>query len=332
MLRDRQKLWRRLNLLGDLLLTYGALLIAKQIFSPGFDQTTTILIFLFTLLIWSISLYGPSGSYFYRMKSPRHILKELYWALTKAFPAFVAAVYFIGIDVSPVMMVVFFAVDIVLLTMSRMTLIVILNLYRSRGRSNRNVIIIGTGPKAKEITDRILGNPAWGIRILGFLDYHRTGLWRYRDFPLAGHPDGLPSMIIKNQVDFVIIAVENGDLPLTGHAFAVAEEMGVTVCLMSDLYFHPISRCSSTSFMDFPAVVYSSVSDDRIQLALKKAIDWAGALIGLILSLPISLAAAVAIKLEDGGPIFFRQVRAGRNGRPFTMLKFRTRTGFQDEK
>jgi exopolysaccharide biosynthesis polyprenyl glycosylphosphotransferase len=122
----------------------------------------------------------------------------------------------------------------------------------------------------------------------------------------------------------VIIAVENSDLPLTGHAFAVAEEMGVTVCLMSDLYFHPISRCSSTSFMDFPAVVYSSVSDDRIQLALKKAIDWTGALIGLILSLPIALSAAVAIKLEDGGPIFFKQTRAGRNGRPFTMLKFRT--------
>jgi len=125
-------------------------------------------------------------------------------------------------------------------------------------------------------------------------------------------------------VDYLVVAVDEADLNLTGHAFAVAEEMGITVCLLSDVYFHPISKATSTTFLDFPAVVYSSAPDDRIHLSMKKVIDWFGAMAGVALSLPLAITAAAAIKLEDGGPVFFRQTRSGRNGKPFTMLKFRT--------
>ncbi|WP_322750240.1 MULTISPECIES: sugar transferase [unclassified Frankia] len=52
--------------------------------------------------------------------------------------------------------------------------------------------------------------------------------------------------------------------------------------------------------------------------------DAAGAVVGLVGCAPLLLAAAVAIRLEDGGPVFFRQERIGENGHPFTMLKFRT--------
>ncbi len=324
MLRDRQKTWRRINLLGDILLTHAALLTMILAYKPDLSAQFTGLLFIITLLVWTAFLYGPAGSYFYRMKSVMQVLKELYWALLKSFTAFIAAVYFIGIDISPDMMIAVFAADAILLTMSRMILMGLLSFYRLRGRSNRNVIIIGTGSRAKEVADRITDNRNWGMHILGFLDYQRAELWRYRDIPLIGHPDGLAEIIAHNQVDFLIIAVENNDLPLTSHAFAVAEEMGVTICQMSDIYFHPISRPSSTSFMDFPVVMYSSAPDDRMQLSMKMVIDSIGSFIGIVLSIPITLATAIAIKLEDGGPVFFKQTRAGRNGKPFTMLKFRT--------
>lgn len=324
MLRDRQQIWRRINLLGDILLTYTSLLTAIRIFDPPLGEHFTWLTFIATFLIWSIFLYGPTGSYFYRMKSTAQILKELYWALMKSFLAFIAAVFFIGIDLKPIMIITFFGLDAVLLTASRISLVALLSFYRTRGCSNRNVLIVGTGDRARQMADRIVDNRTRGIHILGFLDYHRKGLWRYRDIPLIGHPDGLAEIINSNQVDYLAIAVDNADLPLTGHAFAVAEEMGVTVCLISDFFFHPISRPIPTSFMDFPAVVYSSVPDDRLRLGLKKMIDWVGALTGIILSIPVTLAAVVAIKLEDGGPVFFRQTRAGKNGKPFTLLKFRT--------
>ena len=57
---------------------------------------------------------------------------------------------------------------------------------------------------------------------------------------------------------------------------------------------------------------------------LKRTVDIAGALAALTLFAPVFLATAIAIKMESQGPVFFRQTRIGRNGIPFTMVKFRS--------
>ena len=56
----------------------------------------------------------------------------------------------------------------------------------------------------------------------------------------------------------------------------------------------------------------------------KRAMDITGALAGLVVSIPVIVAAAIAIKLDSPGPIFFTQERCGENGRPFRMVKLRT--------
>jgi lipopolysaccharide/colanic/teichoic acid biosynthesis glycosyltransferase len=61
-------------------------------------------------------------------------------------------------------------------------------------------------------------------------------------------------------------------------------------------------------------------------LAVKRAIDIAGALLGLVLLSPLFLAVALVIRVVDGSPVLFRQPRVGRLGRHFTILKFRTMT------
>jgi lipopolysaccharide/colanic/teichoic acid biosynthesis glycosyltransferase len=57
---------------------------------------------------------------------------------------------------------------------------------------------------------------------------------------------------------------------------------------------------------------------------IKRTIDIAGGWIGLLLSSPLIACAAIAIRMDSRGPVFFRQVRAGENGKPFTMYKLRT--------
>ncbi|MEE9443807.1 MAG: sugar transferase [candidate division Zixibacteria bacterium] len=324
MLREKQNHWRRLNLLGDLILTYVALYATNVFFKIENDAAISSLLYTLTLLIWAISLYGPAGSYFYRMKSYGQIMRELFWALGRSYLAFTAALFFSGLNFPAQMVISFFVLNAIMLTLFRFSLIAFLYNYRRRGKSNRNVLIIGTGDRARQVTDKIRENSHWGIHVMGFMDYERQSLWSYRDIPLIGHPDGLAEVISNNQVDYIIIASENGDLPLTRHAFAVGEEMGVTVCLLSDFYYHPISKASSTSFLDFPAVIYSSVPAARAQLTLKGGIDFLGGLVGILLSLPAAILAIVSIKLEDGGPIFFKQTRSGKNGKQFTLYKFRT--------
>ena len=152
MLRDRQHVWRRLNLLGDILLTYAALLTAILLFDPDLSAFGTGLLFITTSVAWTAFLYGPSGSYFYRMKPITRILRELLWGLSKSFSVFIIVPFFTGIDIPARMTLAIFALDVAFLTLSRLTLSAGLNLYRSRGRSNRNVIIIGSGERAGLIT------------------------------------------------------------------------------------------------------------------------------------------------------------------------------------
>lgn len=324
MLRERQNFWRRLNLLGDLVITYTILIAVIVAHKVVLTIPQTGLLLVMTIAFWGVALYWPAGSYYYRLKSFSVILKELLRGLIKAFFAFTAVIFFTTIPLSAHTVLVFFAADLAALILFRLSLAAALRQYRQRGGSVRKVLIIGTGPRARGVADRIGNNPHWGIQVIGFLDYRRTGLWRYRDLPLLGHPDGLPEFIAGNQVDYIIIAVESRDLPLTTHAFAVGEEMGVSVCFLTDFYPYSIARPNPTRFMDFPAVIYSSAPDDRLRLFVKACLDRLLAALAMVAAVPVGLVAAAAIKLEDGGPVFFQQTRSGKNGKPFLMYKFRT--------
>ncbi len=193
----------------------------------------------------------------------------------------------------------------------------------SEAARNR-VIVVGTGEKGKAIADMILHSPELETAIYGFFDYHRTGLWRYRDLPLIGHPDRLERFAAENQLDAVVLAVEPEDMPHTAGLFAVAEKMGVTVSLIPDIYRPSIARAVPASLNGTPTVAYRAVPENRMALAAKNLMDKIGAVVGLMIAAPIMIAAAIAIKVESRGPVFFKQRRSGINGRPFPLFKFRT--------
>ncbi len=79
-----------------------------------------------------------------------------------------------------------------------------------------------------------------------------------------------------------------------------------------------------THIADLPLLDYNTWDISRTTVALKRAFDVAVALVALAVTLPLCLLAGLAILLDSGLPIFFRQTRGGERGRPFQMLKFRT--------
>jgi exopolysaccharide biosynthesis polyprenyl glycosylphosphotransferase len=79
-----------------------------------------------------------------------------------------------------------------------------------------------------------------------------------------------------------------------------------------------------THIAELPLLDYNTWDISRATVGLKRVFDVVVALAGLIVSLPLFLVAALAILVDSGRPIFFRQTRGGEDGRPFQMLKFRT--------
>ena len=185
-------------------------------------------------------------------------------------------------------------------------------------------LIVGTGPLAKTAADAVLDAPETDTLLAGFLDFERTGFWRYRDVPLIGHPDSLRDIIATCQVDALIIALEADQLHFARTIRKTADEMGINVCLLPEILYPCFSDVQPGYLNGLPALICCSRPGCQMALLTKAALDRLGALVGLIFATPIMVAAAAAIKLTSRGPVFFRQTRCGINGKPFRLLKFRT--------
>ena len=115
-------------------------------------------------------------------------------------------------------------------------------------------------------------------------------------------------------------------------AIAACETEGVEAWVAADFVRAAIARPTYDALGATPMLVFRVTPDLSWALMVKAAMDRVGALLGILLLLPFFLLIAVIIKLTSPGPIVFKQRRAGRHGRPFTMYKFRSmRTGAEME-
>ncbi|MDR1797403.1 MAG: sugar transferase [Clostridiales Family XIII bacterium] len=104
----------------------------------------------------------------------------------------------------------------------------------------------------------------------------------------------------------------------------ICEEMGLTTRLILETVQLPQSKRFIQSVGTFPVLTYHRVSMDMPRILIKSIFDVCGACVALVITSPIFLAAAIAIKLDSPGPVFFRQKRVGKSGRTFEILKFRS--------
>ena len=100
--------------------------------------------------------------------------------------------------------------------------------------------------------------------------------------------------------------------------------MGVTTHLVMDLYEKSSAYSHVSAVGTYPIITYHTVTLNAGEQIAKRIMDLLGGFVGLVLSLPIMLLAAVLIKLNSPGPAIYKQIRIGKNGRQFEMYKFRS--------
>ncbi|HZU76759.1 MAG TPA: exopolysaccharide biosynthesis polyprenyl glycosylphosphotransferase, partial [Dehalococcoidia bacterium] len=143
--------------------------------------------------------------------------------------------------------------------------------------------------------------------------------------PVLGPTRALSKIALAEDVAEVILALPHYADTNVAPAVIRAYESGIRVTRMADLYEAatgrvPIQREGSYWYADLPLDRQPSSA----AFAVKRCVDVAVALVGLVVLALVLPAAAVAIKLSSPGPIFYRQVRIGRLGRPFSLVKFRS--------
>ena len=125
-------------------------------------------------------------------------------------------------------------------------------------------------------------------------------------------------------IDEVVVAVPRSMLVQIEGIAAECALIGLPLSVLSDLFADKLPASQSVRYGHLPAVQFADVGYDETALLLKRCLDLTLAAGMLVLLSPLISLAMLAIRLTSPGPVLYRQIRLGRNGRPFVLLKLRS--------
>jgi exopolysaccharide biosynthesis polyprenyl glycosylphosphotransferase len=247
--------------------------------------------------------------------------------------------YLLKLDLSRSFVAIFCLLSGVFLFIERALVLGLLRFLRLKGRNFRNLLIVGSGPQARELYFEILKQPELGVQVQGFVVIKREELGE-NEGPSFDHHSSevydLPARAVADQhsfeaalkrlaIDEVLFTDIVQDLAQVEVMASIAAEEGVGVTLVADLFSLGIFRSDVSYFGTMPLIHYEhEKGKDAVGLFIKRCLDIAVSGLALLLLSPLLMATALAIKIDTHGPVFFRQRRVGLNGRHFMLLKFRS--------
>jgi lipopolysaccharide/colanic/teichoic acid biosynthesis glycosyltransferase len=142
--------------------------------------------------------------------------------------------------------------------------------------------------------------------------------------PVLGEPEQLEKIVKQHKVDMVVMATPpDRSHRLLPHLSRLSFN-SLNIIDMPSLYEHLCGKIPAQYISEVWLYMHSVYQHKTYYLRCKRLIDLAGAAVGLILTFPLLLLAALAIKLDSRGPVFFRQWRLGQENQPFSIFKLRT--------
>lgn len=193
---------------------------------------------------------------------------------------------------------------------------------RTEGRFTRRVVVVGQGEEAERVIDLLAHHADLGYRVCGLVgDAHTAAK---NALPWMGGTEGALKTITASRATGVILVTSGLPGAEVNRLTQELLQRGLHVQVSGGLWGVGHGRLTVAPLAHEPFYSLKTPGLSRNQLRVKRGIDLAVAIPVLVLSAPIMLLVAAAVKLSDGGPALFRQARIGREGEVFTLFKFRT--------
>jgi exopolysaccharide biosynthesis polyprenyl glycosylphosphotransferase len=191
----------------------------------------------------------------------------------------------------------------------------------------QRALVVGSGAVAGQLVARLQAQPELGLDPIGFVDDdpHDPDLAR---LPFLGSRDTLGAILAGGGVDRVIIAFSRASHEELLECMRICWASGVAIDVIPRLFELLDGARRIDRVAGMPVMAIDATSLSKLDRAVKRAVDIAVSGLLLTVLAPLLLVVAAAIKLTSRGSVLFSQARAGRNGTPFSLLKFRSmRTG-----
>lgn len=230
-------------------------------------------------------------------------------------------------EFSRLLFVYFFTGNVVLVYLNRLLLkYYMTKTYKESNRSNK-VVLVTISSKAEEIIKNLLVYKDWSRRLIGvaILDRSMTGSMIGR-YPVVADKHTLHDYVLHNTVDEVFFHIPRSYQDNTMQNTIIAmKTMGIIVDVNIDIFDFPVEAKKKLDKVGmYNVVAFSRNVFSFQQMTLKRSLDILGGLVGIVILGIVTIFVGPVIKLESPGPVFFKQIRVGKNGRPFWFYKFRS--------
>ena len=219
----------------------------------------------------------------------------------------------------------FCGIDFVVMYVSHLLYKKYMNDIYSKGIGGRKVLILTSADRAEGICQNIQVNNSWNIKIVGIVLADEQEKKEIAGIPVVCEYSNMMEYIRRNMVDEVFVHLSSQtNLPIN-KIIKELEVMGVTVDLNINVFEMeiPVQR-EIERIGNYYTVSFSPKIHSFKQIFFKRVMDIVGAIVGLLITGIVTVFLAPALLIESPGPLFFSQVRVGKNGRRFKIYKFRS--------
>jgi exopolysaccharide biosynthesis polyprenyl glycosylphosphotransferase len=196
---------------------------------------------------------------------------------------------------------------------------------RRHGLIEHPTIVLGAGQVGRQIATALVEHPEYGLRPIGFLDSDPLLTDAERPAPLLGGTESLADVILTTGVREVVIAFSSQPSSSMVDIIRTCDRLECDLFIVPRLFeLHDRSGHDVEVVWGMPLLRMREAPFRRMSWRLKRVVDVIVSAISLLLLSPVFAACALAVRLEGGPGVLFRQQRVGLDGRAFELLKFRS--------
>lgn len=277
---------------------------------------------IYIVIYYACSVYAPK-----RTVRMRFEIYGILKANTIGIFALIIILYMIvrQFNVSRAVMAFFYIFNVGVTSAFRIGLRKLLRTFRKKGYNLKHILVVGYSRAAEEYIDRLMDNPQWGYVACGILDNHIPAGTLYRGVKVLGKLGNLEVILPENKLDEIAITLPLKDYDYLEEIVSTCEKSGVHTKFIPDYNSLFPSKPYTEDLQGLPVINirYVPLTNTGNKI-IKRAVDIVGSFVGIVLTSPIMLASAIAVKVSSPGPIIFKQERVGLHNKSFYMYKFRS--------
>jgi exopolysaccharide biosynthesis polyprenyl glycosylphosphotransferase len=223
------------------------------------------------------------------------------------------------------LIVIYWGVMLVSVSLGRLGLRSILKHLLVVGIGARPTIIVGSRDRARELNSEVLRYPALGYRIMGIvLLENEPSLKPIDGVPVLGQLRQLHEVISNQDAKEVLIALNSTDHDQLLEIIANCNSLDVGLKIVPDLYDIISGQARTSAIYGFPLIEISPQLMSQWEEVMKRSLDIVVSSLVLIIGFPVWVLIYIVIRLESPGPVLYKQERVGKDGQRFAIIKFRS--------